>query len=232
MFKIIQVIVLLSTIIKADEQIIMVVSDKFNSKTAKLFTFEKNGGHYHQVFSAIDVNLGRNGLAWGEGSVKVEHKKDEPLKREGDGCAPAGIFKLGDAFGYAPNSSTKLHYIHADKELICVDDVESSYYNQLLHVSNKKSIKSYEDMRRKDNLYEFGVIVKHNEKNIPSHGSCIFLHVQKSKNSPTSGCTSMKREKLIKLIEWLDYKKRPVLIQIPKPYYKNILKIYPELFIK
>ncbi len=232
MFKILQVIVLLSTIIKADTQIIMVLSDDFNSTTAKLFTFEKNNGVYHQIFTPFSVNLGRNGLGWGDGITSVKHKKAEPVKREGDGCAPAGIFSLGDAFAYEKNISTNLHLIHADTELICVDDVNSNFYNQILHVKEKSDIKSYENMRRKDNLYEIGVIVKHNRNNTPSHGSCIFLHVQKNKNSPTSGCTSMAKEKLEKLLKWLDYKKEPVLIQIPKKYYKDILKIYPTLLIE
>ncbi len=232
MFKIIQVIVLLSTIIKADNQIILVLSDDFNSTTAKLFTFEKKDKHYSRVFLPFSVNLGRSGLAWGEGIREIQHKAGEPLKREGDGKSPAGLFKLGTAFGYEQNISTKLPYIYADKDLICVDDVNSTYYNQLLHVSDRDNIKSYENMRRKDNLYEIGVVVKHNENNTPSHGSCIFLHIQKNQNSPTSGCTSMSKESLKKLLDWLDYKKEPLLIQIPKIYYKDILKIYPWIRLR
>jgi D-alanyl-D-alanine dipeptidase len=232
MFKIIYLFILLSTIITANEQIILVISKDFDASKAQLYTFEKKDTHYQKVFTPFSVNLGRNGLAWGEGIKAIEHKKNEPQKREGDGRAPSGIFSLGEAFGYTKNLTTKLHYIYADKELICVDDISHKRYNQVLHVSNKNDIKSYENMRRSDNLYEIGVIVKHNEKNIPSFGSCIFLHVEKNALSPTSGCTSMPKKKLSQLIQWLDAKKSPILIQVPQQYYPDILEIYPELLIK
>ena len=232
MFKIIQVFILISTIISANEQIILVISEDFDAPKAKLYTFEKKANYYHSVFTPFEVNLGRNGLGWGEGIRTIEHKKDEPQKREGDGRAPSGIFSLGDAFGYTKSSTTKLHYIYADKELICIDDVSHEKYNQILHVSNKNAVKSYENMRRSDNLYEIGVMVKHNEKNIPSFGSCIFLHVEKNASSPTAGCTSMPKEKLLQLISWLDAKKEPILIQVTQQYYPEILKIYPELLIE
>ena len=47
---------------------------------------------------AIPAVVGRNGLAWGRG-VRTDLPAGEPQKREGDGRAPAGIFKLGPAFG-------------------------------------------------------------------------------------------------------------------------------------
>lgn len=232
MFKLFSLIVLLSTILRANEQIILVISDDFNATTAQLYTYEKKSKHYHRVFVPFSVNLGRNGLGWGEGIQNLQHQENEPQKREGDGRAPSGIFMLGNAFGYEPTSSTKLHYTHADTELICVDDVTNKHYNRVLHVKDKTAIKSYEIMQRKDNLYEIGVMVAHNEKNIPSYGSCIFLHVEKYSGAPTAGCTSMSKEKLSQLIQWLDYDKKPILIQIPALYYNEVLKLYPELLIK
>ncbi len=232
MFKIIYLFILLSTIITANEQIILVISKDFNASKAKLYTFEKIQKHYQRVFTPFSVNLGRSGLGWGEGMETIEHKKNEPQKREGDGRAPSGIFFLGNAFGYTKTLKSKLHYTYADEKLICVDDFTHEKYNQVLHVKNKNDIKSYENMRRTDNLYEIGVIVKHNEKNIPSYGSCIFLHVERNTSSPTAGCTSMPKEKLSQLISWLDANKSPILIQIPQQYYPDILEIYPELLIK
>jgi len=232
MFKTILLFILISTIITADEQIILVISEDFDANKAQLYTFEKRDMHYYEVFTPFSVNLGRSGLAWGEGIKTIKYKKYEPQKREGDGRAPSGIFSLGNAFGYAKEVKTKLHYIYADKELICVDDVAHAKYNRVLHVSDKNDVKSYENMHRTDDLYEIGIMVKHNEKNIPSYGSCIFLHVEKNASSPTAGCTSMSKEKLSQLLQWLDAKKEPLLIQVPKQYYPSILKIYPELLIK
>ena len=54
--------------------------------------------------------FGKNGLAWGKGIADNLDQRDGPVKHEGDGKAPAGIFKLGTAFGYdstaAPNCLT------------------------------------------------------------------------------------------------------------------------------
>ncbi|MEA1920524.1 MAG: hypothetical protein U9N52_11835 [Campylobacterota bacterium] len=229
MFRIIQLIVLFATISQANEQIILVISDDFNATTAKLYSFEKNASEYEPVFPPIDVNLGRSGLGWGEGLIPIAHSQNEPLKREGDGRAPSGVFSLYNAFGYANTRSTKLNYIPVSRDLICVDDVTDSHYNQVLHVKNRSALKSFEKMLRDDDLYELGVMVQHNKENTPSYGSCIFLHVQKGINKPTAGCTTMSKEELTQLISWLDQKKNPLLIQVPKAYYHDILTYFPKL---
>jgi hypothetical protein len=55
------------------------------------------------------------------------------------------------------------------------------------------------------------------------------MHVQKKEGAPTVGCTSMKLKDLEKIAAWLDTKKNPILIQIPKIYVKEIIKLYPQL---
>ncbi len=229
MLKIIALFMLFTPLIYANEQIILVISDDFNTSKARLFTYEKQANGYVRVFESFSVNLGRNGLGWGEGIKKVEHLKNEPLKYEGDGRAPAGIFKLGYAFGYASKNPSKLTYIQATDDLICVDDAQNKFYNQVLHVSDKSKIKSYENMHRNDNLYEIGVMVGHNSDNISKRGSCIFLHIEKGNDSATAGCTSMSIEKLSSLMAWLDAKKAPILIQLPSKYCAKGVEKYKEL---
>lgn len=205
--------------INANEQIILVLADDFNSTQARLYTYEKNESNYKKVFSPLTVNLGRSGLAWGIGLKKMHIKANEPRKKEGDGKAPAGIFELTSSFGYATTFPTKLPYLQADKHLVCVDDSNSKAYNTLTYASNPKEIyQSFEWMKRDDNLYEIGVVVAHNSKAIAKKGSCIFLHVQKADASPTSGCTSMPYKALKKIMMWLDTTKKPLLIQVPKAY--------------
>src|SRR3954453_14694300 len=114
----------------------------------------------------------------GEG-IHTDPPIARPIKQEGDGRSPAGIFKLGTAFGYAPASKVSwihLPYQQCTSELQCVDDSKSSYYNSLVRASSvsKKDWNSNEDMRRPDDLYRLGVFVEHNtDPKAPGGGSCI-----------------------------------------------------------
>src|SRR5664279_3320721 len=79
------------------QQVLLVVAPSWTSTTGTLTMFQKSHGEWLPVGSEIPVVLGRNGLAWAAGT---QHElKDGPVKAEGDGKAPAGIFKLGPAFG-------------------------------------------------------------------------------------------------------------------------------------
>jgi len=213
----------LSIILSASEQIVLVVSENFNSPTAYLECYEGS----KLVLKKTKVNIGKKGLGWGLGEQNLTYTKNEPLKYEGDKKAPIGVFKLSSIYGYASNSNFKMPYLHASKNLICVDDSNSSFYNQIITAHGDE--KSFEHMRRKDKLYELGIVVEHNTMALPQRGSCIFLHVQKSLGSPTSGCTSMSLEKMQQISSWLDSTKKPILIQIPKSSASEIKKLYPKL---
>lgn len=157
-------------------QIVLVVSKNSDVNKAKLQCFEDN----KKVSEKIDVNLGKNGLGLGISDIMLTNKYQEIKKREGDKKAPLGIFRLTSAFGYAKTFETKMPYIHATKELICVDDSESEYYNHIINMPVKKP-KSFEYMKRDDDQYKLGIVVEHNKKQVKNGGSCIFMHVQKQK---------------------------------------------------
>jgi hypothetical protein len=212
-----------STLLFSSQQILLVVADDMNASTAKLSCFEGS----RKICSDIIVNLGKNGLGWGIGIQKIAHAENEALKYEGDKKAPAGIFQLSDTFGYAPKSVTKMPYLYADENLICVDDANSPFYNQI--IESNRDEKSFEYMRRSDKQYKIGIVVAHNPHATPKRGSCIFIHIQKSKNHPTVGCTSMQERDLKKIINWLDKKKNPILIQIPRKYLSEVKNLYPEI---
>jgi hypothetical protein len=208
----------------ADEQIILVVAENFNSQRATLSCFENN----HIVFDTFEVNLGKGGLGHGLGEVEFLHDLNEPLKKEGDKKAPMGIFTLDAVFGYEKELQRKMPYLHATKDLICVDDSESAFYNKIIK-RPKVMPQSFEEMKREDTQYEIGIVVGHNKEQIAKAGSCIFLHVQSQEEAPTAGCTSMKLEEIKKIVEWLDKSKNPTLIQITKSQLEQIKKLYPLL---
>jgi len=206
----------------SSQQIILVVADDFNTSKAKLECYDD----VKKVFST-EVNIGTNGLAWGIGEVRLHINKHEPHKFEGDRKAPMGVFRLTDIFGYAYKSDYKLPYLHTSKELICVDDSDSNFYNNIIEKIGDE--KSFENMKREDNQYKFGVVVRHNTQAIENRGSCIFLHIEKETNASTAGCTSMREQDLNFITHWLNKNKNPLLIQIAKSSAKEIKKLYPQL---
>jgi len=223
MIKSFLILLSISISLFSSEQILLVVSDDFNSSKAKLECFEDG----KKVFDTISVNLGKKGLAWGIGMHQFSQDKNEPIKMEGDKKAPAGIFKLTSSFGYNATTHLKLPYLFTSKELICVDDSKSNFYNQIITAHGDE--KSFEFMKRKDHQYKLGIVVEHNKMAKEQRGSCIFLHVEKSPGAGTAGCTSMQYKDLEKILNWLDKTKNPILIQIPRSRTKEILWLYPEL---
>ncbi|MEK6659015.1 MAG: L,D-transpeptidase family protein [Campylobacterota bacterium] len=224
MVKSFLILIICKIFLFANEQIVLVVGEDFNSQRATLSCFEDN----KPVFDSFEVNIGKGGLGHGLGEVELSYTPSEPLKQEGDSKAPVGIFTLDAVFGYEEDIKTKMPYLHATKDLICVDDSESIFYNQIVKTP-KVMPESFEDMRRDDAQYELGIVVGHNKEQIRKAGSCIFLHVESSEDAPTAGCTSMKLEDIQKIVSWLDKSKNPILIQITKSQLNQISKLYPKL---
>lgn len=224
MIKTFLILINLSIFLYSSQQIVLVVANDFDTSKAKLECFEDG----KSIFKSIDVNIGKNGLAWGLGEVGINRNFIDATKIEGDKKAPIGVFKLSSIFGYSKSNNFKIPYLHSSKKLICIDDVNSKLYNKIISMPYPRP-KSFEYMKRDDLQYELGIVVNHNTDGKYKRGSCIFIHVQKSKNAGTAGCTSMTLKELKKITAWLDEKKNPILIQIPKSLSQKILKLYPEL---
>jgi D-alanyl-D-alanine dipeptidase len=209
------------------QQVLLVSATDFNSSTALLQRYESNSSKFYKVGTPITVNLGRNGLGWDNSALPFAIDANEPQKHEGDGRAPSGIFPIKKTFGRAKSQNSSMAYLQTTPNLICIDDEKSPFYNQLVKVDSNITTKSFEWMQRDDGLYTLGILIKHNPNNISGRGSCVFMHIQKGVDSPTSGCTSMDKKDLKNLIEWLKPEANPLLIQIPKSYCTQIKKLYP-----
>lgn len=178
---------------------------------------------WRAVGPAFPVSLGRSGLAWGRGLHPAG--LDGPVKKEGDGRAPAGVFDLRLVTGYAPSAppGARMPYRQASESLECVDDPASTFYNQLADGAHVvKDWSSAEDMRRDDDLYRLVVWVGHNDAPVaPGAGSCIFLHLRRGPGSTTAGCTAFEPAPMEALLRWLDPAARPVLVQLPEAEYRS-----------
>jgi len=205
-----------SPLLHANQQLIVVISEDMNSSTAILTRYELKNLDYKQVGQSFKVIIGRSGLAWGIGLDGLKNDSSTLYKKEGDGKSPAGIFNITTAFGYTATLQSKMPYINATDDLICVDDSDSKDYNKIVLKTQSDDPKSFEWMKRKDNLYEYGLVIEHNKEAKAQGGSCIFFHIKRKEETPTAGCTAMSRDELLALISWLDLSKKPKVIQIPR----------------
>lgn len=217
------------------EQAVLVTTRSWQDSVAVLTRHERVGGKWMQLGPAIEVVVGESGLGWGLGLHPLG--VGEPRKTEGDGRAPAGVFRLMNAFGpRSPPFKTRMPWLSTRASLVCVDDPRGGAYNRLVDEeraaqtpvadagteSPAPTYRSAERLLRDDGLYEIGVLVDQNgagdtdARVIPGRGSCVFLHIWKRKGRSTQGSTAMARPDLEKLVEWLDPARKPVLVQLPR----------------
>ena len=209
-------------------QLVVVTTRGWGDVPGTLRRFERKGtkGAWAQVGADVPVAVGRNGLGWGAGLVDTSAAAG-PQKKEGDGKAPAGVFALGSAFGFAPfreASWLRFPYIPLTPSVECVDDTASRKYNLIVDrlAAGAVDWNSSERMRSVEG-YRWGLVVRHNAApTVAGRGSCIFLHVWAGPGRGTAGCTALEEERLTELLRWLDPKKVPLLVQLPEGEYARL----------
>ncbi|MDD5405685.1 MAG: hypothetical protein PHE73_01945 [Sulfurovaceae bacterium] len=204
---------------KKHTQMIVVVSNDYDSSNATLQRYSFVNKKWQKVGKQINIKIGKNGMGWGLGLHNIP-KNATVIKKEGDGKSPIGIFELGSAFGYEPYN-VKYPYSVMTEQNHCVDDGKSMFYNKIIDsIKAVKDYNSYEAMKFPANYYKFGIVVKHNPDNVPGKGSCIFMHI---KEISTTGCDAMSEEQIKEIISWLDKRSNPVLVQAPKSEINGLL---------
>lgn len=209
-------------------QMIVVTTEGWNADHGILRTYVRDGTRWKAEGAATDVTIGKAGSAWGRGLSPAQ--TDGPQKREGDGRSPAGVFRIGTAFGYADTHPTAMPYRGLKASDYCVDVDGSPYYNQLVDeakVGPNAVAGATEAMRRDlhfdgDRAYRVGFVIEHNADGKKGAGSCIFAHLWKSPTSPTVGCTAMTDGAMERLLSWLDPSKKPVFVLLPKAEYARL----------
>lgn len=216
-------------------QMVVVTTADWNAVSGTLQRFERRDIHdkWKAIGQPFPIVVGKAGLAWGSGLVGNEPlgaDAGDPVKREGDSKAPAGVFSLGTAFGYEPQllSGSHMSYVPLTPSVECVDDANSQHYNRIVDRQkiSAPDWNSSEHMRRDDELYHWGVYVDHNTNPTRSAGgSCIFLHIWRGPGEGTVGCTAMPKQDVEQLIVWFDPAKTPLLVQMPRGQYDHARKL-------
>lgn len=199
--------------IKKSSQILLVVNKNINSYNAKVFGLEKQQENWRPVFRPMAAFIGENGL------VTPEEKK------EGDNKTPTGIYPLKRTFGYFQKINSKMPYIQVTDDDIWITDSKSDEYNKLVK-KNKTNMTIFENMKRDDNLYEYGIVIEYNTDNVEKgKGSGIFLHVW-GWPCTTTGCVALEERSILKILEWLDPAKKPLVIIGSEVTLESILRNY------
>jgi len=207
-------------------QAIVVTTDNWTDTKGEAQLYERRDARstWKPVGKEFEIVVGRSGIAWAQDSSPESANE---FKKEGDGRSPAGMFPLTFAFGKAETVTSKLSYRRLEDQIECVDDVNSHHYNKVVGRLQVGIFdwKSSEKMASITPEYDLGVFVAYNSYPVvKGNGSCIFLHIWKDANTPTSGCTAMAREDMERVVAWLDPTKSPYLIQLPEDQYKSFRK--------
>lgn len=207
-------------------QAVVVTTDSATATSGKLRLFQRKSvkSKWTATDKEIPIVVGRTGLAWAQDSAPESVTE---FKKEGDGKSPAGMFPLTYTFGTADKANSKLKYLKLAEFTECVDDVNSTHYNKIvgrMQVGNF-DWESSEKMATVLPEYDLGVFVAYNSYPVvKGNGSCIFLHVWKDANTPTSGCTAMEKSDMERIVAWLDPAKNPYLVQLTKDDYAKYQK--------
>jgi L,D-peptidoglycan transpeptidase YkuD (ErfK/YbiS/YcfS/YnhG family) len=207
------------------EQLIVAVAPGWDSMRGSLRRFERSGtGPWRAVSEPAPVLFGKNGLAWGHG---IAGQDENGLhKKERDGRAPAGIFRIGKIYTYdaALPAGADFPFHQVTTADAWIDDPTRPDYNRLVTIDDPEHPPPWfkkEKMRHNDAAYRWLVEIRHNsDPPLPNEGSAIFFHIRRGPQRPTSGCTTMAEGELVRLIQWLRTERHPCYVLLPRPVYR------------
>ena len=220
-------------------QLLISLTGSWDDSRATVYRIEQEEGRWIRVGSGMPGMVGERGLAWDPRSS--DRDRSGPVKREGDLRAPAGIFRLLVAMGFAqlPPAGVMLPYRAIEEGVHCVDDRDSPYYNRIVSEQGlprpaAELWRSSERMWQLPDLYRLLLVVDFNGGTpVPGNGSCIFMHVWHGPGLATTGCTAMAEVDLAETVKWLMPGADPALVQLPREVYRQVWREWrlpaPEL---
>lgn len=209
------------------QQLIVGIAPDWGSSHVTLSFYQRQGrGAWVQDGPSWKGRLGRNGLSWGRGIHPMP--EGARTKREGDGRAPAGVFHLGAAWGYAPDirRSPNLLYTQVTSRDLWCEDPKSPYYNRYRRIDHepRTAEERAAQMVQGDHAHSLKLFIAHNAYPdiVPGAGSSIFFHIwRRGGAAATAGCTTMSESDLQHLIARVEPQKLPVYVLLPAAEYER-----------
>ena len=185
-----------------DYQQKLTVTADSGSSDATAVLYEWKNGDWKKTASYSAV-VGSNGI--GE-------------SREGSSTSPKGLFKLGVVLS-SEKVSTNLSTYHVTGSTCVIDDMNSSYYNQIMEISEVPSGTHYDNIGKgfvNGSTYAT-IFIEHNGNGFSSNGvtegkgSAIGLRGQNGSLSATYGDVDISSENMKDLLSKLDLNKKPMI---------------------
>lgn len=176
------------------DQLVLVLAD---GSACRVYAYDKGEGGIWVKALGFSGFVGEKGVS--------------SAKREGDKRTPAGIFRLGFAFGREETPNPDYPFRAVTQESFWVDDPDSRFYNQWVEGEAERDWSSAERLANSPTAYALAVVVEYNygQEAEPGKGSAIFLHVG---DEPTSGCIALEKADLTALVQWLDEDASPRIV--------------------
>jgi len=210
---------------EGEKRMIVVTTPEWTAVQGTLTRYERRGPKWVKVREPIPVVVGRAGLGWDPALTRQSPDRYRgPVKHEGDGRSPAGVFPLkAGTFGFATALPGSRIYTPLTPTIECVDDPASRYYGKMVdRAAVDQDWKSSEKMSLIAQ-YRWGVIVNYNmAPPVPGDGSCVFLHEWSGPANGTTGCTAMSPKDIVDLVRWVNGDVQAVLVELPKPEYLRL----------
>jgi L,D-peptidoglycan transpeptidase YkuD (ErfK/YbiS/YcfS/YnhG family) len=178
-------------------KLVMVTADTMTSTTASVQRFTRTAPNapWLPASGPVTALIGHNGVGWAH-AFRAFAQPGEPVKVDGDKRVPAGFYKIGHPFGFAP--SARLHYLRIAEGMTCVDDSSSPAYNTITSRARVGSKVHGENMWRVPE-YRRGLLVDYPTDRAVRAGSCIFIHVRRPDAKGTAGCVALPELQVIAL---------------------------------
>jgi L,D-peptidoglycan transpeptidase YkuD (ErfK/YbiS/YcfS/YnhG family) len=182
------------------DELIMVIAPSPRSQVAVVELYRREGACFRAIAGPYAAFVGINGLS--------SHR------HEGDLTTPIGLFGIETTmYGVMANPGVSYRY----HRLACGDwwneDPRSASYNRFVHVpcgTTPSFAGNSEALWLHLPQYDYFAAVAYNTSpTVPGRGSGIFLHV--SKGNPTTGCVSIAKVNLVKVLRLLKPSLRPLI---------------------
>jgi D-alanyl-D-alanine dipeptidase len=183
-------------------RLVLVTVPNMQATEASVRTFERNSPatRWEPRGDAEPAVVSTRGIAWGDMYESLA-KKGEPLKREGDQRAPAGIYRISGTFG--ADASKLVGYLPlVPAKQFCVEDANLRYYGNIVaqRIASEKQT-SGEDIAKVP-LSRLDLATNYPSRPKVQAGSCIFLHVWGAPETATDARIVLPEERVAFLQEW------------------------------